>query len=60
MVAFIQSNYHGFGSGVVWPDSGIALQNRGQEFSLDAAHANCLKPGKKTFHTIIPGFLSKA
>ena len=59
MVSFIQSNYHGFGSGVVVPDSGIALQNRGQEFSLEANHANTLVAGKKTFHTIIPGFLTK-
>lgn len=59
MVSFIQSAYHEFGSGVVLPDSGIGLQNRGSEFSLDSGHVNALMPGKKTFHTIIPGFLSK-
>ncbi|PKR77881.1 gamma-glutamyltransferase [Halalkalibacillus sediminis] len=59
MVSFIQSNYMGFGSGVVVPGTGIAMQNRGHTFSFDSDHANSLEPGKQTYHTIIPGFLSK-
>lgn len=59
MVSFIQSNYMGFGSGVVLPDSGISLQNRGVGFSMDADSPNVVGPRKRPFHTIIPAFLSK-
>lgn len=59
MVSYIQSNYNAFGSGIVVKDTGIALSNRGYDFSMDPEHVNYLKPGKYTYHTIIPGFLMK-
>lgn len=59
MVSYIQSNYMGFGSGVVEPNFGISLQNRGAGFTLDPASPNVVAPGKRPFHTIIPGFLSR-
>jgi gamma-glutamyltranspeptidase/glutathione hydrolase len=56
-VSLIESNYEGFGSGVVDPETGIHYQNRGSYFSLDPGHPNVLEPGKRTLHTLLPGML---
>ena len=59
MVALIQSNYSGFGSGYAIPELGFALQNRGALFTLEAGHPNVLAPEKHPFHTIIPAFVTR-
>lgn len=56
-VSLIESNYAGFGSGLVDPETGISFQNRGAFFRLDPAHANALAPAKRTLHTLTPGML---
>ncbi|WIV67017.1 gamma-glutamyltransferase [Natrialbaceae archaeon AArc-T1-2] len=57
VVSYINSRFKGFGSGLVAGDTGIALQNRGGSFSLDPDHPNRLEPGKRPFHTLIPGLV---
>ena len=59
MVSLIQSNYRGMGSGMVPPNLGFMLQDRGEMFSLDPDHRNSLEGGKRPFHTIIPAFITK-
>ena len=59
MVSLIQSNYRGMGSGMVPPNLGFMLQDRGEMFSLDPSHRNSLVGGKRPFHTIIPAFITK-
>lgn len=59
LVSFIQSNFMAFGSGVVEPETGIILQNRGHLFSLDEKHPNCIGPHKRCVHTLMPGMIMR-
>lgn len=59
MISYIQSNFKGFGSGVVVPGTGISLHNRGMAFSLEAGHPNQVAPGKRPLHSIIPAFMTR-
>ncbi len=60
LVSFIQSNFMGFGSGVVEPETAIILQNRGHLFSLDENHPSCIGPHNRCVHTLMPGLIMKS
>src|SRR5262249_14404516 len=59
MVSLIQSNFRDLGSGVVVPGLGFGFHSRGESFALEPGHPNVYAPGKRPFHTIIPGFVSR-